>query len=69
MPREEYFAAVRDAGLTEIEILSDIDGVALFGGEVPGEILEMLERTGTSPEELRGKVRSVTYRAVKPLSA
>ena len=66
MLRDDYFAAVRDAGLTEIEILSDTDAVKLFGGEVPGEILEMLERTGTSADELRGKVRSLTYRAVKP---
>ena len=69
MLREEYFAAVRDAGLTEIEILSDVDAVKLFGGEVPGEVLEMLERTGTSADELRGKVRSVTYRAAKPVAA
>ncbi len=66
MPREDYFAAVRDAGLTEIEILSDTGAVELLGGEIPGEVLEMLETTGTSPDELRGKVRSVTYRAVKP---
>ena len=69
MLRDDYFAAVRRAGLTEIEILSDTDAVELFGGEVPGEILEMIERTGTSPEELRGKVRSVTYRAVKPAAS
>jgi SAM-dependent methyltransferase len=69
MPREEYFGAVRDAGLSEIEILTDTDAIKLFGGEVPGEILDMLARTGTSVDELRGKVRSVTYRAVKPVAA
>ena len=69
MLRDDYFDAVRRAGLTEIEVLSDIDAVELFGGEVPGEILEMIERTGTSADELRGKVRSVTYRAVKPPAA
>ncbi len=66
MPRESYFAAVRAAGLTRIEILSDTDAVKLLGDEIPAEVLEMLERAGTSPDELRGRVRSVTYRAVKP---
>ena len=66
MPRDDYFAAVRDAGLAEIEVLSDTDALNLLGGEVPGEVLELLERTGTAPDELRGKARSVTFRAVKP---
>ena len=69
MLRDDYFAEVRRAGLSEIEVLTDTDAVKLFGGEVPGEILEMIERTGTSAEQLRGKVRSVTYRAVKPPAA
>lgn len=69
MPREEYFGALRDAGLTEIEVLSDTDAIKLLGGEIPGEVLELLERTGTSADELRDKVRSVTYRAVKPAVA
>ena len=67
--RQDYFAAVRAAGLDEIEVLSDSDAVKLLGGEIPGEMVEMLERTGTSADELRGKVRSVTWRAVKPAAA
>ena len=67
--RRDYFAAVRAAGLDDIEILSDTDAVALLGGEIPGEMLEMLARSGTSADELRGKVRSVTWRAVKPAAA
>ena len=66
LPRDEYFAAVRGAGLTDVEILSDHDALDLLGGEVPGEMREMLEGSGTSVDELRGKVRSVTYRARKP---
>jgi SAM-dependent methyltransferase len=69
MPREEYFAALKDAGLSEIEVLSDTEAIRLLGGEIPGEVLELLERTGTSADELRGRVRSVTYRAVKPFTA
>ncbi len=67
--RDDYFAAVSAAGLTEIEMLMDSDAVKLLGGEIPGDLLEMLERTGVSADELRGKVRSVTYRAVKPAAA
>ena len=66
LPREEYFTAVRDAGLGEVEILRDHDALELLGGEVPSEVLALLERTGTAVDELRGTVRSVTWRAVKP---
>jgi SAM-dependent methyltransferase len=66
MPRSEYFAALREAGLDEIEILTDTDAVKLFGGEIPGEMRDLLDRSGVGIDELRGKVRSLTYRAVKP---
>ncbi|MFQ5350165.1 MAG: arsenite methyltransferase [Thermoanaerobaculia bacterium] len=69
MPREQYFDALRQAGLTEIEVLSDTDAVKLLGDEIPAEVLTLLERTGTTADDLRGKVRSVTYRAVKPVIA
>jgi SAM-dependent methyltransferase len=65
MLREDYFGAARAAGLEQIEVLRDVDGFVLLGGEVPAEARELLARTGTDPEELRGKVRSITYRAVK----
>ena len=63
--RSEYFETARAAGLGEVEVLRDIDGIMLLGGEVPPEAAALLERTGVAPEELRGKVRSITYRAVK----
>jgi arsenite methyltransferase len=67
--RDDYFAALRDAGLSEIEVLSDVDALQLLGGEIPAEAAALLERTGTRVEDLRGRVRSVTYRAVKPVTA
>jgi SAM-dependent methyltransferase len=69
MPRDDYFAAVRAAGLTEIEVLTDHEALELLGGEIPAEVVELLERTGIEADELRGKVHSVTYRAVKPAAA
>ncbi len=69
LPREEYFAAVFGAGLERIEVLADRDALELLGGEIPGDVLALLERTGTRPEELTGRVRSVTFRAFKPTEA
>lgn len=65
MLRDDYFGAARAAGLGEFEILRDVDGLELLGGEIPAEARALLERTGVDPKELRGKVRSVTYHAVR----
>lgn len=64
--REEYFASVKAAGLRQVEVLRDVDALALFADAVPGEIAEIMERTGVTASDLEGKVRSVTFRAVKP---
>jgi arsenite methyltransferase len=63
--RERYFSMLEAAGLTGIEILSDVDFLGIVGKKPPEEIAELLDRTGVEIEELRGKVRSVTYRARK----
>jgi SAM-dependent methyltransferase len=64
--RETYFAKITGAGLEGVEIVSDRDFLATLGDSVPAEIETLLERSGASLEELRGKVRSVTFRAKKP---
>jgi len=61
----KYFATVEAAGLTDVEVLKDVDALALFADEVPQEAAELLERTGVEIEELAGKVRSITFRAMK----
>jgi arsenite methyltransferase len=66
MQREDYLGAVRSAGLTEIEILTDVDFLAAVGDSLPEEIRVMAETSGVRPEEIAGKVRSITFRAVKP---
>jgi SAM-dependent methyltransferase len=66
LERETYFGLVRKAGLTGIEILKDVDMLALGANEVPSEASEILDSSGVSFDQIRGKVRSVTFRAVKP---
>jgi len=61
--REEYFSALAAAGLSRVETLSDVDFLAAVGDTLPDEAVELMRRTGIGPEEIRGKVRSVTYRA------
>lgn len=66
MQREDYFDAVRSAGLTNIDILTDVDFLAAVGDSLPEEIRVMAEASGVRPEEIAGTVRSITFRAVKP---
>jgi len=65
METERYFATVEAAGLSDIEVLRDVDALALFADSVPQEAAELLERTGVEIADLAGKVRSITFRAVK----
>ena len=61
--RERYFAELRAAGLTRIEVLKDVDYLAQIGDAVPEEVRGIVERTGVRPADVAGKVRSVTFRA------
>lgn len=63
--REEYFAQVAAAGLTGVEVLKDVDALGALAAAVPEEAWELLRRTGVEAAEIEGKVRSVTFRAVK----
>jgi len=67
--RETYFGQLRDAGLGEPTLLKDVDQLAAMATSVPAEAAALLERTGVSLDELKGKVRSVTFRATKPAAA
>lgn len=67
MQRERYFETVRAAGLEHVEVLRDVDYLASVGEEqLPDEVRELLAGSGLRVEELRGVVRSVTFRALKP---
>jgi SAM-dependent methyltransferase len=63
--RKDYFAMVEAAGLTVSEVLEDTDVVAVGCEVSPDQVQSFAGRSGTSVDELKGKVRSVTYRAVK----
>jgi SAM-dependent methyltransferase len=65
LPRERYFALLGAAGLTDVEVLQDVDFVDKLGGELPRDVVEILEEAGLTTADVAGKVRSVTYRAVK----
>lgn len=62
--RREYFAMLESAGLGPVEVLKDVDYVAAIGG-VPPAIQSLLDAAGIRPEEVTGKVRSLTFRARK----
>jgi arsenite methyltransferase len=63
--RTDYFRLLREAGLSEPEVLKDVDYVAAMYDVAPGEIDEVLLRTGVKMEDVAGSVRSLTYRARK----
>jgi len=67
--QERYFEIVHTAGLTDVEILRDIDFLASVtddGASLPPDLQEILEGSGVRLEDLRGAVRSVTFRAFRP---
>ncbi len=61
--RATYFDGLRAAGLSEIEILRDVDYLELVGDVLPEEVTALLGRAGLAPADVRGQVRSITYRA------
>lgn len=67
--RETYFGQLRAAGLGEPTLLKDVDQLAAMAEAAPAEASALLERTGVSLDEVKGKVRSVTFRATKPAAA
>ncbi len=66
MPRGPYFAAVEAAGFDPPEILKDVDYLAALGEDaLPDDLLAKMRATGLELPALAGKIRSVTYRAVR----
>ncbi len=64
--REDYFAGLRAAGLTRIDVLSDVDYLAKLAAAAPDELRALSEQAQVRPEQVAGIVRSLTYRATKP---
>ena len=63
--RETYFQLLADAGLSDVEILKDVDFLELTAEALPAEVQAIAATTGITMDEVRGIVRSVTYRATK----
>ena len=61
--REVYFDELRAAGLGDVEVLRDVDSLVQWVEAAPEEAGALAARTGVKPEDVLGKVRSVTYRA------
>jgi hypothetical protein len=49
-----------------VEVLRDVDYLAGLIDAAPEEVRALEARTGVKREEVLGRVRSVTFRAVKP---
>jgi arsenite methyltransferase len=64
--REDYLGMIRGAGLGDIEILKDIDYGAVVIDHARGEAERLAAKAGVALDDLRGSVRSLTFRAVKP---
>ncbi len=64
--RRDYFSLVESAGLTGIHLYKDVDFLAASGYTFSAELQERLDREGVRRADLEGKVRSVTFRAVRP---
>lgn len=63
MRREPYFALLHEAGLGDLAVLRDVDFLEAAGYAFTPELRANLEAAGIRDENLRGVVRSVTYRA------
>lgn len=67
--RDDYFAKLEAAGLTELEIVKDVDYAAALLDSAPEEWTGLIAQFGLRPDDVRGIVRSITYRAGKPAAA
>jgi SAM-dependent methyltransferase len=66
MLREPYFRAIEDAGFAGVEILKDVDFLAVLGEDaLPDSLLLKMRENGVRIRDLAGTIRSVTYRATR----
>jgi SAM-dependent methyltransferase len=65
MERDSYFRTLDDAGLSDVEILRDVDFLAAVGDSLPPELEQVAAASGVTRDDLKGVVRSVTYHAWK----
>ncbi len=63
--RQDYFEMLAEAGLADVEILKDVDFLAITEKASPAEIISLFEAAKIDRADVAGIVRSVTYRATK----
>jgi len=63
--RHDYFALVESAGFTELSVLKDVDYMACLGETLPPDVEGLLNETRTRLDDLKGIVRSITFRAIR----
>jgi arsenite methyltransferase len=64
MQRVAYFAAIEAAGFGTVELLKDVDYLAMLGEDaLPDSLLGKMRENGLRLGDLVGRIRSVTYRA------
>jgi len=63
--RRAYFNLAQDAGLTGVRVHKDADYLAAAGYTFSKELQDRLNRDGITASDLEGKVRSVTWSAVR----
>jgi len=66
--RGDYFGLLDKAGLAPVEVLRDFDALTALVSSGPEEVEAFRKRTGVDPQELSGRVRSLTFRAFKQSS-
>jgi SAM-dependent methyltransferase len=64
-PRRDYFRLVEEAGLRDVSVLKEEDYASSLAQIASDEAQTLLQRWGVTPEQLRGAVTSVTWRAVR----
>lgn len=65
MRRGRYFGLLSGAGLRDVEILKDVDYLAIASTSLPPDLRRVVDASGVDAASLEGTVRSVTYRAWK----
>jgi arsenite methyltransferase len=63
--REDYLGLLREAGFDQVVIAKDVDYLAAVGDALDDPVAETLRRNGLSRGDIAGKIRSITFRAVK----
>ena len=64
--RKDYFGTLEAVGLRQITMIKDVDYLEALIEAAPAEADALLAKHGLGRDAVRGLVRSVTYRAVKP---